>query len=368
MYIPDLFGAYMKGRELAIDKNWQDLKNFEAIEDARNQNDLTAMDVWERQQQMPGKMNMFDNNVKISQMNTDVAKEAHPGLMVRARMGSGHAQDQFDTWTRYRDYGRNVMGSMYKSNLAMQDAAAQNKAGQANHWLTNNRAYVQGGREAKQAEDTQLGNSIIASHYPTVATQTNQQGDATFRNNMAGLDLGYTQIKNAQELAPYQHTLNKTNLSNQQSDANNYLTRQEEVRSAQAQQQAFDQARLMAEYMNSQDPGSGDMWLMQFLGMGGQTTPTAEQTPNSVPVGTNTVLAPTGTSQTTQPAIPQIRSLADVRALLPIPDEYKISGQSYNYPVSPEHGVYRPLVPSIHDPIKNSYGVPSSIFYSVPQY
>ena len=36
--IPDLFGAFQKGREYAIDRNWKDLTNYEAIEKARNEN------------------------------------------------------------------------------------------------------------------------------------------------------------------------------------------------------------------------------------------------------------------------------------------------------------------------------------------
>ena len=41
--IPDLFGAYQKGRETAIDANWKDLQNYESIENARHQNDAAAL-------------------------------------------------------------------------------------------------------------------------------------------------------------------------------------------------------------------------------------------------------------------------------------------------------------------------------------
>lgn len=345
MYIPDLFGAYVKGRELAIEKNWQDLKNFESVEAARNQNDLTAMDVWERRQQMPGKMNMFYNNVDTSQMNTDVAREAHPGLIAKARMGSGHAQDQFSIWQANRDYGRGVMNRGYQAGLAMMDAAGQNKAGQANYWLTDNRAYNFGGNVAQQAYDTQRGNSITAAHYPTVAQQQNTQGDLQYRYNVAGLNLGYDQIKNAHELLPQQHALSKTTIGNQQADASSYQTRQSAVQATQMQQQEIDSHRLIAEMMNSQTPGSGTAYLMNLMGIGGQTatpaqaTPTTGQTQSSVPVGTNSVLAPTGTPQTNQPA-------QNIRSLLPPMSQNSNGGQVYNYPVSPEHGQYRPLVPT----------------------
>lgn len=345
MYIPDLFGAYVKGRELAIEKNWQDLKNFESVEAARNQNDLTAMDIWERRQQMPGKMNMFYNNVDTSQMNTDVAREAHPGLIAKARMGSGHAQDHFSIWQANRDYGREVMNRGYQSGLAMMDAAGQNKAGQANYWLTDNRAYQHGGNVAQQAYDTQRGNSITAAYYPTVAEQQNTQGDLQHRNNVAGLNLGYDQIKNAHEVLPQEHKLYKTTIGNRQEDENNYQPRQSAVQETQMQQQEFDRHRLIAEMMNEQTPGSGTTYLMGVMGIGGQTatpaqaTPATGQTQSSVPVGTNSVLAPTGTPQTNQP-------VQDIRSLLPPMFQNPNGGQVYNYPVSPEHGQYRPLVPT----------------------
>ena len=345
MYIPDLFGAYVKGRELAIEKNWQDLKNFESVEAARNQNDLTSMDIWERRQQMPGKMNMFYNNVDVSQMNTDVAREAHPGMIAKTRMGSGHAQDQFSIWQANRDYGREVMNRGYQSGLSMMDAAGQNKAGQANYWLTDNRAYKHGGNVAQQTYDTQRGNSTTAAHYPTVAQQQNTQGDLQYRNNVAGLDLGYDQVKNAHELLPQLHTLAKTNLGNQQADASNYQPRQSAVQATQMQQQEFDRHRLIAEMMNAQTPGSGMTYLMGVMGIGGQTatpaqaTPTTGQTQSSVPVMTNSVLAPTGTPQTNQPA-------QGTRSLLPPMFQNPNGGQVYNYPVSPAQGQYRPLVPT----------------------
>ena len=345
MYIPDLFGAYVKGRELAIEKNWQDLKNFESVEAARNQNDLTAMDIWERRQQMPGKMNMFYNNVDVSQMNTDVAREAHPGLIAKTRMGSGHAQDQFSIWQANRDYGREVMNRGYQSGLSMMDAAGQNKAGQANYWLTDNRAYQHGGNVAQQAYDTQRGNSTTAAHYPTVAEQQNTQGDLLYRNNVAGLNLGYDQVKNAHELLPQQHALTKTTIGNQQADASSYQTRQSTVQATQMQQQELDRHRLIAEMMNAQTPGSGTTYLMSVMGIGGQTatpaqaTPITGQTQSSVPVGTNPVLAPTGTPQTNQ-------LVQGTRSLLPPMFQNPNGGQVYNYPVSPEYGQYGPLVPT----------------------
>lgn len=344
MYIPDLFGAYIKGRELAIEKNWQDLKNYENVQNARLQNDLTALDLLGRRSDFAGNRAMHNYQVNSASRADRIGEIAQPGMEAKTSMGSGHAQDQFSIWQANRDYGREVMNRGYQSGLAMMDAAGQNKAGQANYWLTDNRAYQHGGNVAQQAYDTQRGNSVTAAHYPTVAQQQNTQGDLQYRNNVAGINLGYDQVKNAHELLPQQHTLTKTNLGNQQADASNYQPSQSAVKAAQMQQQEFDRHRLIAEMMNTQTPGSGTAYLMSVMGIGGQTatpaqatpaqvtpaqaTPTTGQTQSSVPVGTNSVLAPTGTPQTNQP-------VQDIRSLLPPmsqnPNVWSTYQQAANY-------------------------------------
>ena len=364
MYIPDLFGAYVKGRELAIEKNWQDLKNFESVEAARNQNDLTSMDIWERRQQMPGKMNMFYNNVDTSQMNTDVAREAYPGMITKARMGSGHAQDQFSIWQANRDYGREVMNRGYQSGLAMMDAAGQNKAGQSNYWLTDNRAYQHGGNVAQQAYDTQRGNSTTAAHYPTVAQQKNREGDVAHGLNMANYNYQTDYMRGRHEQLPDELNLQGLNTKNSIYTAEGFIPNQTADKTAQRNQQLQsllqEQSSLYAKLSTVTDPATRQVLQSQIArlqaymygmgytpdttipsgaGVSSQATPTTGQTQSSVPVMTNSVLAPTGTPQTNQPA-------QDIRSLLPPMSQNPNGGQMYNYPVLPEQGQYRPLVPT----------------------
>lgn len=364
MYIPDLFGAYVKGRELAIEKNWQDLKNFESVEAARSQNDLTAMDIWERRQQMPGKMNMFYNNVDVSQMNTDVAREAHPGMIAKTRMGSGHAQDQFSIWQANRDYGREVMNRGYQSGLSMMDAAGQNKAGQANYWLTDNRAYQHGGNVAQQTYDTQRGNSTTAAHYPTVAEQKNREGDVAHGLNMANYNYQTDYIRGRHEQLPDELNLQGLHTKNGIYTAEGFIPNQTADKTAQRNQQLLslfqEQSSLYDKLSTVTDPATrqvlqsqiarlqGYMYDMGYTpdttipsgaGVSSQATPTTGQTQSSVPVMTNSVLAPTGTPQTNQPA-------QDIRSLLPPMFQNPNGGQVYNYPVSPAQGQYRPLVPT----------------------
>lgn len=58
--IPDLFGAYQKGKEQAIQSNWQDLKNYEAIEAARTANDRANL-------QLLGELADFDIQRQVAQ-------------------------------------------------------------------------------------------------------------------------------------------------------------------------------------------------------------------------------------------------------------------------------------------------------------
>ena len=83
-----------------------------------------------------------------------------------------------------------------------------------------------------------------------------------------------------------------------------------------------------------------DTTIPSGAGVSSQATPTTGQTQSSVPVMTNSVLAPTGTPQTNQPA-------QGTRSLLPPMFQNPNGGQVYNYPVSPEQGQYRPLVPML---------------------
>lgn len=368
MYIPDLFGAYVKGRELAIEKNWQDLKNFESIEAARNQNDLNAMDIWERRQQMPGKTNMFYNNVDTSQMNTDVAREANTGLIAKARMGSGHAQDQLSVWQANRDYGREVMNRGYQTGLTMMDAAGINKAGQANYWLTDNRAYQHGGNVAQQVYDTQRGNSTTAAHYPTVAQQQNREGDAAHGLNMVNYNYQTDYMRGRHGLLPDELKLQGLHAKNDIYTAEGFIPNQTADKTAQRNQQLLsllqEQSSLYDKLSTVTDPATRQVlqsqiaYLQDYMygmgytpdttipsgaGISSQATPTVNPPQTYMPVGTNSVLAPA--PQTNQP-VQDIRTLQDIHALLPPVLQNPNGNQVYNYPISPESGQYRPIMPA----------------------
>ena len=86
--IPDLFGAFQKGREYAIDRNWKDLTNYEAIEKARNENDLGALNLLERRVMFAPKMGMYMDNADMSARNNALGGAAFSGLMAKTQAQS----------------------------------------------------------------------------------------------------------------------------------------------------------------------------------------------------------------------------------------------------------------------------------------
>ena len=89
--IPDLFGAFQKGREYAIDRNWKDLENYETIEKMRTANDLSQLALLQERYYTPLKMNMFANNADNSEMQSQIQFTAFPGALSNARQFTNQA-------------------------------------------------------------------------------------------------------------------------------------------------------------------------------------------------------------------------------------------------------------------------------------
>ena len=126
--IPDLFGAFQKGREYAIDRNWKDLTNYEAIEKARNENDLGALNLLERRVMFAPKMGMYMDNADMSARNNALGGAAFSGLMAKTQ-----AQSAYDTAKAKEDMGllpkametyRNVSNTSF--GTANTESAVQN--------------------------------------------------------------------------------------------------------------------------------------------------------------------------------------------------------------------------------------------------
>ena len=195
MYIPDLFGAYVKGRELAIAKNWDDLKNFESVEAARNQNDLSAMDVWERRQQMPGKMSMFYDNVNNSSRANEVAEAGQRGMLANANKGSDVAVAQYGVYKAYEPQYIQALGDMFGAKIGEQSNATQALLGK-NAYLAPH-AFQIGQDQGYIGHQQVLANKTTAGNLVNAANQEITISNGNAANTIAGNELQGIQIKDA---------------------------------------------------------------------------------------------------------------------------------------------------------------------------
>ena len=151
--IPDLFGAFQKGREYAIDRNWKDLTNYEAIEKARNENDLGALNLLERRVMFAPKMGIYMDNADMSARNNALGGAAFPGLMSKTQ-----AQSALDTEKTKVDMSilPDVMNTYKKGTLtSLGTANVESDIQQARNTIFGSKAKDIGGLRA-EIEEAQL--------------------------------------------------------------------------------------------------------------------------------------------------------------------------------------------------------------------
>lgn len=93
--IPNLFGAYQKGREAAIEANWNDLKNYENIEAMRTRNDRDSLQLLAEQADYNINRSMMQDNGDVSALNAALAKERFYSDVYNARNNAMLGQAQF---------------------------------------------------------------------------------------------------------------------------------------------------------------------------------------------------------------------------------------------------------------------------------
>lgn len=93
--IPDLFGAYQKGREEAIEANWNDLKNYENIESQRTRNDRDSLQLLAEQADYNINRSMMRDDGDVSALNAALAKERFYSDVYNARNNALLGQAQF---------------------------------------------------------------------------------------------------------------------------------------------------------------------------------------------------------------------------------------------------------------------------------
>lgn len=194
--IPDLFGAFQKGREYAIDRNWKDLTNYEAIEKARNENDLGALNLLERRVMFAPKMGMYMDNADMSARNNALGGAAFSGLMAKTQ-----AQSELDVAKSIAD--RRLIPTLVNAyeesaktsaGTALTESAVQNAINAENmknaktlgELAAQTRLYENkyGAENAKQAYDNAVKmNTLFQENYQVALRE------AKFRNSQKGLEI-----------------------------------------------------------------------------------------------------------------------------------------------------------------------------------
>lgn len=104
--IPNLFGAYQKGREAAIEANWNDLKNYENIEAMRTRNDREALQLLADQADYNINRSTMRDNGDVSALNAALAKERFYSDAYNARNNALLGQAQYIAATNAAADGR----------------------------------------------------------------------------------------------------------------------------------------------------------------------------------------------------------------------------------------------------------------------
>lgn len=137
--IPDLFGAYAKGRQKAVEENWADLTNYEAVESARTANDLASLRLLGEQADFAGNRQLHSNSVLNDDIRTTENLLGHQGRKDDIRTGNILAGTRFDVIHEARDNG--MLRNYYADNA--QTAFSNADTGKVNASIDNTQANAQ---------------------------------------------------------------------------------------------------------------------------------------------------------------------------------------------------------------------------------
>lgn len=217
--LPDIFTAAIKGYEDANNANWQDLKNYEAIEAARTANDTANLGLL-------GAIEDYGNNREISNAAGTQANIA--ALLLRAAAPA-----------QLNQAGSNaiVTGGQYGALLANKDAYAQGVSNQvaANAGTMSTNARMQMGQNAVTQETAPLvlgasknqtigtanAASILAKNLPNQATQNVTLSNTNYGANVAAGQVSEAASKQALENMPVLNAVQMGQVAN-----NNYVQNQ----------------------------------------------------------------------------------------------------------------------------------------------
>lgn len=213
IYIPDLFSAYAKGQEEAIDRNWNDLTQYENVEQARTANDMARIG-------LQAGMDDYGNNRAISNalgsqamIGEDLLKRMYPGDAANADMNTQNAISQLGAFNNNLPGIDNLNNAKLTSNIITGTNAADTAAGIS----ATQRQYL------PQTLGV-LGESIVAQNLVTGQNAANApiaNAAAINSNTQAGIlndatvATGIAQNAYTQQLLPETFALQKATIQQQ---------------------------------------------------------------------------------------------------------------------------------------------------------
>ena len=248
--LPDIFTAAIKGYEDANNANWQDLKNYEAIEAARTANDTANLGLL-------GAIEDYGNNREISNAAGTQANIA--ALLLRAA-----APAQLNQAGSNAIVTGGQLGALQANQPAFGQAISNQVAAYADGTSTDARmkrgqnAVIQEtaplvlGAFKDQTEGTANAASILAGNLPNQATQTVAQNNATHGANMAAAKLSEATSNQAVENMPVVNAAQMGQIGNQNYVQNQALiaASEQKLQTLQAQYSALAE-RIQQHNLNA---------------------------------------------------------------------------------------------------------------------
>lgn len=234
--LPDIFTAAIKGYEDANNANWQDLKNYEAIEAARTANDTANLGLL-------GAIEDYGNNREISNAAGTQANIA--SLLLRAA-----APAQLNQAGSNAIVTGAQLGALQANQPAFGQAISNQVAAYADGTSTDARmkmgqnAVVQEtaplvlGAFKDQTEGTAKAASILAKNLPNQATQNVTLSNTNYGANVAAGQVSEAASKQALENMPVLNAAQMGQINN-----NNYVQNQAIIATAEQKLQT-----LQAQY------------------------------------------------------------------------------------------------------------------------
>lgn len=132
IYVPDLFGSYVKGEQQAVQDNWNDLKNYEDVERARTANDAANLQLQLDQWGFGNQVLKSDAEGAQAYVDQQTTLAGGKGKVLGAQMESDMTGMQANAFYSYAPQIQQVAGDTVGTYLNVLDVQNQGRGVQAN--------------------------------------------------------------------------------------------------------------------------------------------------------------------------------------------------------------------------------------------